>query len=93
MNGELFEFGEGLKNQSLDRKNFRHELQNRWVGNEVYKEGLLPASVLDMGKDSLVLLGEMETGRFFLFENNGGKPKRIDDFYMTIGKKGYGKQR
>jgi len=92
MNGDLFEFGEGLKNQSLDRNNFRHELKNRWLSNEVYQEGFLPASVLEMGNDSLVLLGEMETGRFFLFENNGGKPKRVDDFYMTIGKKGYGKQ-
>jgi len=45
-----------------------------------------------MGTDQYILVGEMLTGRFFLFGNKNGKPTLITDYYMTIGKKGFGKQ-
>jgi len=92
INGDLSEFGEGIKTHKLSQKNFRHELNNRWFSDENIPQDKYPASILDMGGESLVILAEMETGRFFLFENEAGKPKVLDDFYMTIGKDGYGKQ-
>jgi len=69
LSGQFSAFGEGIKQQKLDRDNFKHELVNRssWRSDS-NKEHLnkIPASILDMGTDKYVLLGEMSTGRFFL---------------------------
>lgn len=92
INGDLDNFGEGIKSQRLNNKNFKHELNNRLSSNSFIEQDKLPASVVDMGDEPLVLIAEMQTGRFFLFENNAGRPKLIGDYYMTIGKAGYGKQ-
>ncbi len=95
MSGNLPSFGSGLKDD-LKRKNFHHELSLRstWKGavGRVDKEAMIPASILDMGQDKFVFVGEAETGRFFIFGNDKGKPYLVKDFYMTIGSAGSGKQ-
>jgi len=96
MSGGLNTFAEGLVKEKLSRKNFRHELVNRSNWNDTEKnqhfQNKIPASIIDMGTDQYILVGEMLTGRFFLFGNKNGKPTLITDYYMTIGKKGFGKQ-
>ena len=95
MSGNLSNFGSGI-NDELKRKNFHHELTLRssWKGTEgrIDKEAMIPASILDMGQDKFVFVGEAKTGRFFIFGNDGGKPYLVKDFYMTIGSAGSGKQ-
>ena len=95
MSGDLPSFGSGLKDD-LKRKNFHHELSLRssWKGDigRLDKEAMIPASILDMGQDKYVFVGEAQTGRFFIFGNDNGKPYLVKDYYMTIGSAGSGKQ-
>ena len=97
MNGDLSTIADGIDHKSKEFTDFQHELNNR--STRYFSEDkktdysqLLPASIVDMGRDSLMLLAEMSTGRFFVVENDQGRPKVIYDYYMTIGKAGYGKQ-
>ena len=97
MNGDLATIADGIDHKSKEFADFQHELNNRSTRyfskdkSADYSE-LFPASILDMGQDSLMLLAEMSTGRFFVVENDQGRPKVIYDYYMTIGKAGFGKQ-
>lgn len=95
MSGNLTGFGSGVTD-NLKRTNFHHELSLRssWKGaiGRAEKEQMIPASILDMGQDKYVFVGESKTGRFFIFGNNNGKPYLVKDYYMTIGTAGYGKQ-
>ena len=95
MAGNLTSFGEGIQD-NLVRNNFHHELNLRanWRNevNQPKKDEMIPASILDMGQDKYVFVGEASTGRFFIFGNNNGKPYLVKDYYMTIGTAGFGKQ-
>ena len=95
MAGNLTHFGGGVKDE-LALTNFNHELSVRtsWHGElgKPKKSVMIPASILDMGKDKYVFVGEASTGRFFIFGNDNGKPYLVKDYYMTIGTAGYGKQ-
>lgn len=96
MSGDLSTIADGVDHNSQAFFDFQHELNNRSsykrLAEEVDYSQLLPASIVDMGKDSHMLLAEMSTGRFFVIENDQGLPKVIYDYYMTIGKDGFGKQ-
>ena len=100
MNGELNGFADGLDHSSKAYSDFHHELNNRsqqysleeTVAEKKDYADYYPASILDMGQDSHMLLAEMSTGRFFVVKNTNGRPQIIYDYYMTIGKAGYGKQ-
>lgn len=95
MSGDLTGFGAGIQD-NLKRSNFHHELSLRssWNGQvgRAGKEEMIPASILDMGQDKYVFVGEATTGRFFIFGNDNGKPYLVKDYYMTIGTAGFGKQ-
>ena len=94
MAGDLTRFGQGVQSHKKARNNFSHELKNRahWRENESEYNQKIPASILEMGSDKYVFVGEATTGRFFVFGNNNGQPYLVKDYYMTIGKEGYGKQ-
>jgi murein L,D-transpeptidase YafK len=97
MSGQLSDFGSGIRlKDEQEQKKFQHELKNRvaWQENQEANDftNKIPASIINMGSDKYILVGEMITGRFFLFENNQGRPELVKDYYMSIGKKGYGKQ-
>ena len=95
MAGKLTGFGAGIEDK-LKRENFSHELTARspWEGakGRNLKEQLIPESIIDMGKDRFVFVGEASTARFFIFGNDNGKPYLVKDYYMAIGKAGFGKQ-
>lgn len=96
MNGDLSTIADGVDRHSKEFSDFQHELNNRSIHyfseKKIDYSQLIPASIVDMGNDSHMLLAEMTTGRFFVIENNQGRPKVIDDYYMSIGKDGYDKQ-
>ncbi|GHD57273.1 L,D-transpeptidase family protein [Jeongeupia chitinilytica] len=54
----------------------------------------LPANVLILSpKQKHVVVVEADTSRVYLFRNDQGVPKRVSDFYTTIGKLGVDKQK
>ncbi|MCV6626706.1 MAG: L,D-transpeptidase family protein [Cellvibrionaceae bacterium] len=55
---------------------------------------LQPASVLDLpAKDKYLLVAEMETGRLYAFEKQGGmRLAKVAEYPISIGKKGYDKR-
>lgn len=54
--------------------------------------GLVPASLVKLSDDQrYAIVVDMHTSRLYLFENRGGIPQIVLDFYATIGKNGIGK--
>jgi len=54
----------------------------------------VPAYLLNLSDDARnVLVVDASRSRLYAYENRGGLPVRVADFYVTIGKAGVGKQR
>jgi len=54
----------------------------------------VPAYLLNLSDDARnVLVVDASRSRLYAYENRGGLPGRVADFYVTIGKAGVGKQR
>lgn len=52
----------------------------------------LPAQILQLAPNQkYALLADAERARLFVFENVGGEPHLIHDYYLSVGKKGVGK--
>jgi len=71
----------------------RDEMLARWT---YYKspidKALLPASLVQLSKDQrYMLLVDQSRQRMFVYKNSNGLPVYVDDFYISIGKKGTGK--
>ena len=53
---------------------------------------LIPSTLIQLGDaQDHVIVVDQSRHRLFLFENRNGLPVYVDDFYVTIGKKGAGK--
>ena len=76
-------------------KNLRAEANARMLQQDaLYQDELVAASLLllsDSYRHALVF--DMEKSRVYLFANQNGRPKLIEDYYMSIGKAGIGKDR
>lgn len=85
--------GQLLKeNQLLD--GFMQEAKKRWHSskNPVKKE-LLPAALLNLDKQyKYAVVVELNNSRLYLFENDNGVPKQLDNYYVSMGKSGPYKQ-
>jgi murein L,D-transpeptidase YafK len=94
MAGDLTRFGQGVQRDKKLYSGFNHELKNRSERQEKHEQinQRIPASILEMGSDKYVFVGEASTGRFFIFGNKNGQPYLVKDYYMSIGKAGSGKQ-
>jgi len=81
--------GEKSKKQAL-----RDEMLVRWAYYQSpVDKSLLPASLVQLSKDQrYVLLVDQSRQRMFVYKNNNGLPVYVDDFYISIGKKGTGKK-
>ncbi len=88
--------GSGLTaEQSVALDGLTHQLKNRWLHAE--HEGgkthtYLPSSLLSIGQHKHVIVADMGSGRLYLYANDGGRPKLIRDYYLTVGSDGFGKQ-
>lgn len=52
----------------------------------------VPAAVLQMAPEQRYLLAvDVVRSRLYVYQNDNGTPRRIDDFYITIGKNGFDK--
>jgi murein L,D-transpeptidase YafK len=55
--------------------------------NKLPKFNILPSKT-----DKYLIYVDMDSSRLFIFENNNGKYFYLSDYYVSIGKKGYGKK-
>lgn len=71
----------------------RDEAKSRWnyYHNPPHK-GQIPKSLVQLeDKHRYALIVDMSIPRLYVFENRGGVPVLVADYYVSIGKKGFGK--
>ncbi len=80
------------KNQLLD--GFMQEARKRWYSSKnPVKQEMLPAALLNLDKQyKYAVVVELNNSRLYLFENNNGVPKQLDNYYVSMGKSGPYKQ-
>ena len=90
----LNQIGHGI---SIDKiqDDFKHEIQQRWQHESNTEHlGLIPENILFLAKDQpYVIVVDQEKSRIYVFRNEQGTPVLEDDYFITIGLKGYGKQK
>ena len=86
--------GSAVEINSNKVKELKKEAQRRIKGylilnknNELPKFNILPAE-----KDKYLIYVDMDSSRLFVFENNNGEYFYLSDYYVSIGKNGYGKR-
>ena len=92
-NQRITNFGNSHKKDNLKINDLRDEILARW---NYYKspidKTLIPSSLIQLSdKQDYVLVVDQSRHRMFLYKNQDGIPAYVDDFYVTIGKKGTGK--
>lgn len=72
----------------------REEAQARWQHfNLPPVHDKLPASLVQMSSEQrYVLVVDLKASRLYVYENSDKQPRLVDNFYVTIGKQGYGKR-
>jgi murein L,D-transpeptidase YafK len=89
-------FGDVVKTVPQDRvDDLREEaLMRLRARSQRPAENRVPGYVLQMQPDQKhVLLVDSRRSRLYVYANDGGKPKLIADYYVTLGKNGIEKQR
>jgi len=85
--------GSAVKINSSKVIELKKEAQRRIKGylsshnNKLPKFNILPAE-----KDKYLIYVDMDSSRLFVFENNQRKYHYLSDYYVSIGKNGYGKR-
>ena len=71
----------------------RQEAKARWQHNQsMNNKDRIPAAFVQLDKQQqYAIIVDLNKPRLYLFENVNGLPKLIQDFYVSIGKNGYGK--
>jgi murein L,D-transpeptidase YafK len=92
--GPLNEIGSGILTDKA-QYDFKHEIQQRWQheGNTEH-QGLIPENILFLANDQpYVIVVDQEKSRIYVYRNEQGTPVLEEDYFITIGLKGYGKQK
>ncbi|MBF8268595.1 MAG: hypothetical protein HW386_304 [Gammaproteobacteria bacterium] len=71
----------------------RQEAKARWQHHlSMSNKDRIPAAFVQLDKQQqYAIIVDLNKPRLYLFENVNGLPKLIQDFYVSIGKNGYGK--
>ena len=90
----LTEIGSGIE---IDRaiQDFKYEIQQRWQeDNSPAHQNLYPENILFLAEDQpYVILIDQQSSRIYVYRNDGGNLQLVADYFITIGLKGYGKQK
>ncbi len=90
----LTEVGSGIE---IDRamQDFRYEIQQRWQNDSSQAhQDLYPENILFLAEDQpYVILVDQENSRVYIYRNDEGNLQLETDYFITIGLKGYGKQK
>ncbi|MCG6889033.1 MAG: L,D-transpeptidase family protein [Gammaproteobacteria bacterium] len=90
----LTEIGSGIEVDSAMR-DFRYEIQQRWQhdSNQSH-ENQYPENILFLAEDQpYVILVDQQSSRVYVYRNQGGDLQLETDYFITIGLKGYGKEK
>ncbi|MDH3387656.1 MAG: L,D-transpeptidase family protein [Gammaproteobacteria bacterium] len=90
----LTEIGHGIE---IDRamQDFRYEIRQRWQHDAGPPHtDLYPENILLVADDQpYVILVDQQSSRVYVYRNIGGDLQLETDYFITIGLKGYGKQK
>lgn len=90
----LSTLGEGARGPAGALSDLREEARVRLLRYlDQPEEGYLPKQVLQLApQHRYALLADAGRARLYVFENVGGLPRLVRDYYMTIGRNGTNKQ-
>jgi murein L,D-transpeptidase YafK len=90
----LTAIGSGIKIDSAIQ-DFRYEIQQRWQHESSEShENLYPENILFLAEDQpYVILVDQQNSRVYVYRNEGGDLQLETDYFITIGLKGYGKEK
>jgi murein L,D-transpeptidase YafK len=90
----LTEIGSGIQVDSAMR-DFRYEIQQRWQhDSDQSHENQYPENILFLAEDQpYVILVDQRSSRVYVYSNQGGDLQLETDYFITIGLKGYGKEK
>jgi len=76
-------------------QDFRYEIQQRWQHDaSPAHQGLYPENILFLADSQpYVILIDQQSSRIYVFRNQQGNLELEADYFITIGLKGYGKQK
>ncbi len=81
--------------ENLQLNGLRDELRYRWQNSTQISpaySGKIPSNLVFPSADQKYLIAvDASTARLYVYENKGGDLHLADDFYMTVGKSGMGK--
>ena len=90
----LTEIGSGIE---VDRamQDFRYEIQQRWQNDSSQAhQDMYPENILFLAEDQpYVILVDQHSSRVYVYRNDGGNLMLETDYFISIGLKGYGKQK
>ena len=86
--------GSAIKINSIKVEEFKKEAQRRIKGYLAsIKYNLQPKfNILPAQNDKYLIYVDMNSSRLFVFENSKGKYSYLSDYYVSIGRNGYGKR-
>jgi len=86
--------GSAIAINSSKVKNLKKEAQRRIKGYLILnKNNKLPKfNIIPGEKDKYLIYVDMDSSRLYVFENDKSKYSYLSDYYVSIGKKGYGKR-
>ncbi len=90
----LTEIGSGIGTERAMR-DFRHEIRQRWRhDNSPAHRGYYPDDILFVAENQpYVILVDQQNSRVYVYRNEQGDLQLETDYYISIGLKGYGKQK
>ncbi len=90
----LTEIGSGIE---IDRamQDFRYEIKQRWQHDRSpAHQSRYPENILFLSDEQpYVILVDQQNSRVYVYRNEGGDLQLETDYFITIGLKGYGKQK
>ena len=90
----LTQFGahpEAIKKAPKARlQGLRDEARKRWKHYSKPKQGdTIPSSIISLDENTRhVILIDLNNSRLYIFKNNDGIPELVEDYYVSIGKRG-----
>ena len=92
--GVLPRIGYGIASGS-ERDDLVFELRQRLASLESpARQGYLPASLVRLAENQpWVILADQSRSRLYIYRNQDGMPVLVKDYFLSIGRKGFGKQK
>ncbi len=92
--GPLQHIGSGIEVDQAVR-DFRYEIQQRWQHETSNAHtGMYPENILFLAENQpYVILVDQQSSRIYVYSNEQGTPVLETDYFITIGLKGWGKQK